>query len=316
MAETRSYSDRKILYFKTLTHLMTTYKTCILVNADNVGSYQLQKVRMLLRNKPHQGFILMGKNTMARNCIRKAAAENPKLEKLIPLCVGNVGFVFTNDDAKAVRDAVLSIVTPASAKAGGLAPSDVYVPAGPTGLDPSQTAFFQSLNIATKIVKGAIEIVNQVHLLKPGDKVGNSEVSLLSKLNIRPFTYALKIVSIYDDGAIYGSSVLDNTAEALTAKFMAGVSKLAAISLGINYPSLAALPHLVSGAYQKLLAVSLATEYTFEQAQKFKDFLKNPGAFAAATTTTASSSSAPAAAAVKEEPKEEEEVDMGFSLFD
>ena len=93
-----------------------------------------------------------------------------------------------NEDAKAVRDAILACKVPAAAKAGGLAPTDVFVPAGPTGLDPSQTAFFQSLNIATKIVKGAIEIINEVHLLKPGERVGNSEVSLLSKLNIKPFT--------------------------------------------------------------------------------------------------------------------------------
>ena len=288
------------------------------MHADNVGSHQIQKVRMLLRKAPHRGLVLMGKNTMARNCIRKAAAENPKLEKLIPLCVGNVGFVFTNDDAKAVRDAILSIVVPAAAKAGGIAQCDVFVPAGPTGLDPSQTAFFQSLNIATKIVKAAIEIVNQVHLLKPGDKVGNSEVTLLNKLNIRPFTYGFKIVKIYDDGATYDSGVLDNTQESLIAKFLSGVGKLAAVSLAINYPTLASLPHIVSGGFQKLLAISLATEYTFEQAQKFKDILANPGAFVAASTASAPSAGSTAAApvAVKEEPKEEEEADMGFSLFD
>ena len=310
----RTYSDRKVLYFKTLTSLMEQYKTCIVVGADNVGSNQLQRVRILLRKAPHRGFVLMGKNTMARNCIRKAAESNPKLEKLLPLCVGNIGFVFTNDDPKVVRDAILSVVVPASAKAGGTAPTDVFVPAGPTGLDPSQTSFFQSLNIATKIVKGAIEIVNIVHLLKPGDKVGNSEVSLLSKLNIRPFTYALKIVQVYDDGACYGSNVLDYTTEALTTKFLAGASKLAAISLQISYPTMAALPHLVSGGFQKLLAVSLATDYTFPQAQKFKDFLANPGAFASSAPVPSSSTAAPVAA--KEEPKEEEEVDMGFSLFD
>jgi len=315
----REYSDRKKTYYAKLTQYLTEYRTCLVVNADNVGSNQLQRVRLALRKAP-KGVILMGKNTLARNCIRKAAQENPKLEKLLPLVEQNIGFVFTNEDAKAVRDSVLSVKVPAAARAGTQAQCDVKIPPGPTGLDPSQTSFFQSLNIATKIVKGAIEIITEVHLLKPGDRVGNSEVALLSKLNIRPFTYALKIVQVYEDGATYDSSVLDLTADALLQKFFGGVSKLAAISLSIGYPTLASLPHLVSNGYQKMLALSLATEYTFPQAQKFKDFLSNPGAFAAVASSSAAASSA---AAPKEEAKaaeaaadDDDVLDGGFSLFD
>jgi len=40
-----------------------------------------------------------------------------------------------------------------------IAPRDVFVNPGPTGLDPKQTAFFQTLQIQTKIVKSQIEIV-------------------------------------------------------------------------------------------------------------------------------------------------------------
>jgi len=314
----RTYSQRKQDYFTQLTGYLNDYKTVIIVGADNVGSNQLQRVRILLRNSP-KGMVLMGKNTMARNCIRKAAAENPKLEKLLSLVQGNMGFVFTNDDPKAVRDTISSCKVPAAARAGILAPVDVFVPAGPTGMDPSQTAFFQALNIATKIVKGAIEIINQVHLLKPGDKVGNSEVALLSKLNIRPFSFGLAILKVFEDGAAFDPAVLDMTTETLVSKFVSASSKVAAISLAISYPTHASVSHVVGNGFLKLLALSLSTDYTFEKAQKFKDFLANPGAFASAAPA-ASSAAAPAAAAAakKEEPKEEEEEDMegAFSLFD
>jgi large subunit ribosomal protein LP0 len=256
--------------------------------------------------------------TMARNCIRQAAAQNPKVEKLLPLCVGNIGFVFTNDDAKVVRDLVLSCRVPAAAKPGAISPVDVYVPAGPTGMDPSQTGFFQALNIATKIVKGAIEIISEVHLLKPGDKVGNSEVILLNKLNIRPFSYGLKIVKVYEDGATYDSEVLDLTSDALLAKFFNGVGKVAAVSLAINYPTAASLPHSIANGFLKMLSISLATEYTFEQAQKFKDMLANPGLYAAAAPAAGGAAPAAAAAAKEEAPAEDEDdaLDGGFSMFD
>ena len=53
------------------------------------------------------------------------------------------------------RDTLLEFVVPADAKAGTVAPKDVVLPTGPTGLEPSQTSFFQAMNIPTKIVKGA-----------------------------------------------------------------------------------------------------------------------------------------------------------------
>lgn len=312
---TRTYSERKQTYYAQLTEYLNTYKTIIIVGADNVGSNQLQRVRILLRNSP-KAFVLMGKNTMARNCIRRAAENNPKLKNLEDLVRGNMGFVFTNDDPKAVRDAIATCKVPAAARAGTIAPVDVFVPPGPTGMDPSQTAFFQALNIGTKIVKGAIEIINQVHLLKPGDKVGNSEVALLSKLNIKPFTFGLQLLAVYEDGSQYSPTVLDLTTEALVGKFLNASNRVAAISLATGYPTLASLPHLVSNGYLKLLSLSLATDYTFERAQKMKDFLKNPGAFASAAPAAA----APAAAAAKVEAKKEEEeedaLDGGFSLFD
>ena len=39
----------------------------------------------------------------------------------------------------------------AGAKAGAIAPTDVFLEAGPTGMEPAQTGFFQALGIATKV---------------------------------------------------------------------------------------------------------------------------------------------------------------------
>ena len=60
---------------------------------------------------------------------------------------------------------------PAAAKAGVIAPCSCTIPKGPTGLDPAQTSFFQALNIATKINKGSIEIINDCTVIKEGAKV-------------------------------------------------------------------------------------------------------------------------------------------------
>jgi len=309
---------RKEKYVGRLLEALGQYKNIIIVQCDNVGSSQMQKVRIALRGKAE---LLMGKNTIIRKFVREQIATNPKLEALLPFVFGNIGFVFTNADLREVRKLILENKVPAAAKTGTVAPNDVFIPPGPTGLDPGQTSFFQALNIGTKIVKGAIEIINEVHLIKRDEKVTASHVALLTKLNVQPFFFGFQVTDIYEDGTTYSSAILDMTADALTAKFLAGASKLAALSLAIGYPTQASLPHIVANAFKRVLAIALVTDIEIPQAKQLKEYLADPSKFAAAAAAAAPAAkpAAGAAAAAKPAAKEKSEEsggDMGFSLFD
>uniref|UniRef100_A0A4W3ISS0 Large ribosomal subunit protein uL10 n=1 Tax=Callorhinchus milii TaxID=7868 RepID=A0A4W3ISS0_CALMI len=143
-------------YFLKIIQLLDEFPKCFIVGADNVGSKQMQHIRISLRSK---AVVLMGKNTMMRKAIRGHIENNPALEKLLPHIRGNVGFVFTKEDLCEIRDMLLSNKVPACARAGALAPCDVTVPAQNTGLGPEKTSFFQALGITTKISRGTIEIL-------------------------------------------------------------------------------------------------------------------------------------------------------------
>uniref|UniRef100_A0A672SNH3 Large ribosomal subunit protein uL10 n=1 Tax=Sinocyclocheilus grahami TaxID=75366 RepID=A0A672SNH3_SINGR len=136
--------------------LLDDYPKCFIVEADNVGSKQMQTIRLSLRGK---AVVLMGKNTMMRKAIRGHLENNPSLERLLPHIRGNVGFVFTKEDLTEVRDLLLANKVPAAARAGAIAPCEVTVPAQNTGLGPEKTSFFQALGITTKISRGTIEIL-------------------------------------------------------------------------------------------------------------------------------------------------------------
>lgn len=69
----------------------------------------------------------------------------PHMEPLLKLLRGNVGVILTNGDLIDVKDVLDSHAREAPAKVGAPAQKDVWIPAGPTGLDPKQTAFFQNL---------------------------------------------------------------------------------------------------------------------------------------------------------------------------
>jgi len=311
-----SKKEKKALYFTKVVNYLENYSKILIVLCDNIGSSQMQKIRRTLRGK---AVLLMGKNTMMRRAIRQNMESHPDWEGLLTYITGNIGLVFTNEeDLSKIRDTCLESKVPAAAKAGIKAPSDVVIPKGITPLEPTKTSFLQALNIASKINRGTIEILQDVQLIKKGDKVGSSEATLLQMLDIRPFQYGLQMVAVYDSGSVFDAEVLDISDDIILSKFVVGVGNVASLSLGLSIPTVASFPHVVLNAYKNLLAIALSTEYMFPQAELLKQMAENPGAFAAA-------SPAPAATAGKtdeadtEEPEKEEEVEedegLGFDLF-
>jgi len=301
-------------YFLKLIQLLDEYPKCFIVGVDNVGSKQMQQIRMSLRQ---HAVLLMGKNTMIRKAIKGHLENNPSLEKILPHIKENVGFVFTREDLVDIRDKILENKVQAPARAGAMAPLDVKIAAMNTGLGPEKTSFFQALSIPTKISRGTIEILNEIHLIKKDDRVGASEATLLNMLNISPFTYGLKITQVYDSGTVFDPEILDITPEDLRTKFLLGVRNIAAVSLAIGYPTVASVPHSIVNGLKNLIAIAVETDIDFEAAQMSKEYLKDPSKFASAVAA------APVAAGKAEEKKEEtkeeseqSDEDMGFGLFD
>jgi len=310
--------SKKPAYFAKLVNLLETCPKILIVSVDFVGSKQMQEIRGALRGK---ATVLMGKNTMIRTCLRNHHEVNPDLglDKLLEAVGGNTGFIFCHGDMDEIRTVCTENKVDAAAKAGVLAPCDVKLPMGPTGLDPSSTNFFQVLNIPTKIVKGSIELTAEVKVCAEGAKVSASQAVLLTKMGIKPFSYAMKVTKVFDQGSVFDAAVLDITDAKVMSMFMGGVANVAALSREIGVPTEASLPHAVSAGLKNMAALCADIDYTFPEIQALKDFLADPSAFASAAAAAApavgggaaKAEAAPAAAAAEEE----EEEDMDFDLF-
>lgn len=307
--------EKKVQYFSKLRELLEEYKSIFVVGVDNVSSQQMHEIRKALRG---DAVVLMGKNTMVRRAIRGFLSELPEFEKLLPFIKGNVGFIFTNGDLKSIRDIVVSNVVAAPARAGAVAPKDVWIPAGNTGMEPGKTSFFQALGVPTKIARGTIEIVSDVKVVEQDAKVGPSEATLLNMLNISPFTYGMSVVQVYDNGQVFPSSILDITDDELISHFVSAINTIASISLAAGYPTLPSVGHSIINNYKNVLALSVATDYTYEGSEAVKDRLANPEAYAAAAPAAAAAGGAAEEAATEEAAADEEESDddMGFRLIE
>merc|ERR1719222_785604 len=223
---------------------------------------------------------------------------------------GNIGFIFaTNCELDDIREVLNQYVLESAAKAGQTSMVNLDIPAGPTGMDPSQTSFFQTLNIATKIVKGQIELISQFRILSKDDKVSASAAVLLGKLGIRPFNYKMEVEMVYQGGACFPAAVLDIHESVLIQKFMAGVANMAAFSREIGIPTEASLPHAFGNAFRNVAALVSDVSFTFKEVEPVKKFLEDPAAYAAANPSAGGGGGGGAAPAAEKKAEKKVEVE-------
>lgn len=301
----------------------TNYKQCLVVKLENVTSNQIQQVRLALRQKK-LGDMVCGKNTVIKKAInirleapkeddqdfefrKRLYTEVPQIEKLLNLCKGKVGFIFSDAAVFDLKPIIEGNRIPAPAKVGTFAPLEVVIPPGPTGLDPSQIGFFHTLNISTKIQKGQIEITKDHKVCEKGRKIGNSEAVLLAKLNIKPFSFGMEILYVYDNGAILTPEVFNMKPEDLLTKFRNAADQLAAISLAIGQPNVLSVPHLIRTGFKNIASIALEADIPV----KLLDSLKSAAPAAPTGTTGAAPAKTQAAKPVEEKKEEPEDANVG-----
>jgi large subunit ribosomal protein LP0 len=316
---------KKEEYWRKLWALTDEYKKAVLVDVDNVSSKQLNDIRHKLR--PLGAKMLMGKNTLMKSSLQHKMTEPQEgdedyaerkdswkkcdeLDAIVKLLKGNTGLIFTNGDASEVKRILDEQAREAPAKVGAIAPCEVWIRAGATGLDPKQTSFFQQLAIQTKIQKAQIEIVADKKIISAGQKIEATHAALLDKLKIRPFSYKMHVKKVYDDGQTFNPEILDISSADILKGFQKSITNLASISLASGYVTKPAIPHIILNSFKNLAAVTFDSDYSFKQAEKMKEAAKNA---VVAAPTAAAAAPAKAAAKVEEKPKEEEaaDVDMG-----
>jgi len=314
--------EKKGIYFDKLIDLCVNTPSALIVNVNHVASKQMQDIRMDLRGK---AVVLMGKNTMIRKALQIGHERHPDagLENLRGYMKGNVGFIFaTNCTLDDIRETLNKFVLDSAAKAGQVSNVNLDIPQGPTGMDPSQTTVFQTLNIATKIVKGQIELISDFRILAIGSAVSANAAMLLGKLGIRPFAYKMELELVFQDASVFPAAVLDIGEAVLIQKFMAGIANMAAFSREIGIPTEAGLPHAFGNAFRNVAALIADVSFTFKEVETVKKFLEDPEAYAAANPVASGGGGGGAAPAAEKKAEkkaevEEEEEDEGadFDLF-
>ena len=84
------------------------------------------------------------------------------------------------------------------------------------------------------------------------------------------FGNCLCAAQVFEQGSLYSPSALDIKQDDLMSAVQSAIANVAAASLQLNYPTLASIPHSIVNGYKNVLAVSVATEFTFPLAEKVR----------------------------------------------
>jgi large subunit ribosomal protein LP0 len=263
----RSYPARKKEFGEKLVNMMENSQKILVMNADHIGSRKLSELRKQFRGRAR---FLFGKNTLIRKMLRNYMRQTGRTEisSLLPTLRSNCCLVFLEharemsvfDMVKLQNEIVAASRVTCVPRAGVIAPCDVVIKPMSTGLEPTRTSFFAAMNIATRIFRGQIEIVNRVLLIRRGERVGPSEAALLHVLGLKPFSYAMEPVAVYWDGECYpGRDGLDD--------------KL----FNVGYPNMLTVPDSISLAYRRMMAaaVGLCQDYSLPGLDEIRNGAQN-----------------------------------------
>merc|ERR1712113_486878 len=273
------------------------YNQVVIVSLDNVSTNQIHKARKILSDGEYKGEMIIGKNSLIKKALKfmteapnpasddyedhKNWRQNPALEALKEHMKLNVGLIFSEEPYMELRTKIEAEKISMPARTGVLAPCDVVIPAGPTGIEVGKIDLFHKLNIQCKTVKAAIEVNKDVVIINKGQKVGEGATQICKLLNIVPFEYSLTFQKVYIDGVILDQDIIEMPMENIVEKFEEFCPFLTALSVGASIPNALSVPQFLVRGFMNLLAIGSESGYSFKQLEAALDASKN----AVATTT-------------------------------
>ncbi len=245
----------KIEEVEELAELIRKHKVIALADLTKIPTKQLQIIRKNLRNKV---VFRVTKNTLFKLAAEKAGLKN--FEELRKYLEGSNLFLFTNINPFELVLLLEKYKARAPAKPGDIAPTEIVIPAGSTGIPPGpMLSVFGRLKIPTRVQQGSIWISKDTVVAKPGDKISPELASILQKLGIEPIEIKIQLKAAYDEGLIIPKERLIVDLEEYKNNIIEAHQNALKIGIEIAYPEPTILELTLTKAYLNALMLAVET---------------------------------------------------------
>ena len=240
-----------------LVEFLERYQSVGIVDVAGIPSRQLQSMRRDLHGSAE---IRMSRNTLT---VRALEEVDDGLEELTDYVSGQVAFVGTNDNPFGLYKQLEASKTPAPISAGEIAPNDIVIPEGDTGVDPGPfVGELQQVGAAARIMDGSIHVTEDSNVLEAGEPVSEELEGVLSELGIEPKEVGLDLRGVFSEGVRFEPDELAIDVEEYRADVASAAAAARNLSVNAVFPTAETTPTLLANAAgdAKALGVFAAIE--------------------------------------------------------
>ncbi|ELZ44187.1 acidic ribosomal protein P0 [Halorubrum coriense DSM 10284] len=238
-----------------LVEFIDSYASVGIVGVAGIPSRQLQAMRRELHGSAG---VRMSRNTLTTRALEEV---DDGVEALTEYVSGQVALVGTNDNPFGLFKQLEASKTPAPINEGEVAPNDIVIPEGDTGVDPGPfVGELQTVGASARIMDGSIKVTEDSTVLEEGEVVDNDLANVLVELGIEPKEVGLDLRAVYSEGVLFEPEELELDVDEYEADIRSAAAAARNLSVNAAYPTAATAGTLLAKASGEAKSVGLFAE--------------------------------------------------------
>jgi large subunit ribosomal protein L10 len=219
------------------------YESVGVVAITGIPSRQLQDMRRGLHGTAE---LRVSRNTLLERALDEV---DEGFEDLTGYISGQVGLIGTNENPFGLYQQLEASKTSAPINAGEIAPNDIVIPEGDTGVDPGPfVGELQSVGANARIEGGSIQVMEDSTVLEAGEEVSNDLSNVLSELGIEPKEVGLDLRGVFAEGVLFEPEDLELDIEQYRTDISAAAARGRNLALNSEFPTAQTMPALLAKA--------------------------------------------------------------------
>ncbi len=222
---------------------LDAYDSVGVVDITGIPSRQLQEMRSDLHGTAE---LRVSRNTLLERALDWV---DEGMEDLSGYIGGQVGLIGTNENPFGLYQQLEASKTSAPINAGEVAPNDIVIPEGDTGIDPGPfVGELQNVGANARIDEGSIKVLEDSTVLEAGQEVSADLSNVLAELGIEPKEVGLDLRAVFAEGVLFEPEDLELDVEAYQQDVETAAARARNLALNATIPTEATLPPLLAKA--------------------------------------------------------------------
>ena len=269
--KTEHVPEWKVEEVEALVAFIESHDSLGVVDVTGIPSRQLQAMRAELHGT---AAVRMSRNSLVHRALE---AVDDGLEVLVDHVSGQVGLIGTDDNPFGLYRKLEASKTPAPINEGEVAPNDIVIPKGDTGMDPGPfVGELQNVGAAAQIQEGSIRVTADSTVAEAGDTISAQLANVLAELGIEPKEVGLDLRAVYAEGTLFEPEELAIDIDAYRADVEAAVAGGRSLAVNAAFPTERTTPLLLSKA--RMEATSLGVHAAIESPDLADDLVRHADA--------------------------------------